>query len=450
MKTKKKRAITKFIILSLLAVVLLVLSVLQFNIPYSENRFNGFIKSLNTSMSFNGGTTLTYKVKNTGLKDNNTHKGVEAYSLYLTNALYSKYYYNAEANGYHAGSDAYYITLSLYDVYCSESSEIDDLGAIEAVLNANTTLEFKGTNSETEEAALTESDIKNVTGLYSTQQGQYGVNIEFTKEGQEKFKNLTKSVSDTSNGGSGAVYIFVAGTLFNQISVSETIDLDSVFISGSVQNLAQAKAYAAQFNAAKYDLEFTRENIEVVTPAQATANKVLTAVVMSLIVVLGCVLLITMFKHLGLAISLSMILASLTYLILLQAIPGIFVADVAFVAMAIAFSVGIFMSAYMLNNMKKEYALGKKLPLSIKFGFNKSYAFMLDIFALLVVPSIIMFLFGNVILKSFGTVLLIGLIIYTFFAILINKVFANWYTKINSKDAKKYGFKREANINELS
>ena len=101
-------------------------------------------------------------------------------------------------------------------------------------------------------------------------------------------------------------------------------------------------------------------------------------------------------------------------------------------------------------NMKKQYALGKKLPASVKFGFLNSYAFMLDIFALLVVPAFVMFLFPNTVISSFGTVLLIGLIVYTFFAILINKVFANWYVNINSKKAEKYGFKREANINELS
>ncbi len=446
MKVKKKRAITKFVILTVLAAILLVLSVVQFNIPYSENRFNGFVKSLNTSMSFNGGTTITYKVKNTGEKDDNTQKGVEAYERYVTNALYSKYYYNCEASGYHAGNNEYFLTLSVYDVFCDENSQIDDLDTIESTLNASTSLEFKSKNDETADAELTEKDIKNVTGLYSKAQQAYGVNIEFTKEGQKKFKTLTSTVS----GEGGVVYIFVSGALFQQINVSETIDLESVFISGNVQNLEQAKTYAAQFNAAKYDLEFTRENISVITKAQAVANTILTAVVISLIVVLGCALLIALFKNLGLVVSLSMILATLTFIILLQAIPNIYVADISFGAIVLAFIVGVYQSIYMLKNMKKEYAAGKKIPLSIKFGFNKSYAFMLDVFALLVVPAFVMFLFGNKTINSFGTVLFIGLIIYTLFAIVINKVFVNWYSKINSKNAKKYGFKREANVNELS
>ena len=447
MKVKKKRSITKFIILAVLTAILLVLSVVQFGLPYSENKFNGFIGSLNTSMSFNGGTTVTYKVKNTGLKDSNTTKGVEAYSMYLTNALYSKYYYSAEANGYYASGDDYYITLSLYDVYYDSKSEINDLSAIEAILNSETSLEFK--SAEDAAASLTEKDIKGVTGMYSKPHQAYGVNIEFTKEGQKKFKELTSSVANTSNGGSGQVIINIAGSEFTRITVSEAIDMDSVFISGGIENLQQAKLYAAQFNVAKYDLEFEVSNIDVITRAEAIANTVLTAIVMALILVLGCALLIALFKHLGLAISLSMIMATLTYIILLQAIPGIVVADSAFGAMAIAYFVGLFQSVYMLNNMKKQYALGKKLHASVKFGFLNSYAFMLDIFALLIVPAFVMFLFPSVGIKSFGTVLLMGLIIYTFFAILINKVFANWYVNINSKDAKKYGFKREANVNEL-
>lgn len=449
MKVKKKRAITKFIILTVLAVILTVFSVVQFSIPHSENRFNGFIKSLKTSMSFNGGTTLTYKVKNTGLKDKNTSKGVDAFSSYLSNNLYSEYYYNCEADGYSSGGRDYYITISLYDVYCDGTGEIDDIGVVESVLEQKISLTFKSEDSETAEAALTENDIKKVTGLYSAAQGSYGVNIEFTKEGQEKFKNLTQKVSDTSNGGSGAVFI-QSGLFKQQITVQETIDLESVFISGGVETLAQAKAYAAQFNAAKYDLEFDLTNVEVITRAEAVANTVLTAVVMGLILVLGCALLIALFKHLGLVTALSMFLATLTYIILLQAIPNLYVLDMSFGAMAIAFLVGVYQSYYLLNNMKKQYALGKKIHASIKFGFKNSYAFMLDIFAMFVVPAFVLFLFPNRIVKSFGSVLMVGLIVYTFFAILINKVFATWYTRINSKNEKKYGFKREANINELS
>ena len=91
------------------------------------------------------------------------------YSLYLSNALYSKYYYSAEANGYYAGGSDCYLTLSLYDVYYDSNSEIDDLSAIEAILNTKTSLEFK--SSETAEASLTEKDIKGVTGMFSSDHG---------------------------------------------------------------------------------------------------------------------------------------------------------------------------------------------------------------------------------------------------------------------------------------
>ncbi len=446
MSKKKKRAYTKFIILGVLAAIMLLLSVLQFSMPKSENKFNGFIGAWDTSISYSGGTNVTYKVKNTGVKDSNTQKGVEAYSMFLPNVLYNKYYYNADVNGYFAGNGDYYVTLSLYDVYIDENSEIDDLGVIESVLKTKNNLEFKIENSDTAESLLNENHIKEVVGQFSKERGAYGVNIKFTEEGRQKFKDLTTKAAS----GSQYVYIFVAGELFNTISVSNTINEQEVFISGSVENLTQAKVFAAQFNSAKYDFEFTRQNVEVITKGEAVANIVLTAVIMTLIFALLVALLIVLFKNLGLVAAFSMLLATLVYILLLQAIPNIVVADISFAAMVIALIAGVLQTYIMLNNMKKGYAMGKKVPASVKYGFTKSYALMLDIFALLFVSGFIMFLINNPFIKSFGTVLMIGAVCYTFFAILINYVFAKWLVNISIKEPSKYGFKREANINELS
>ena len=95
---------------------------------------------------------------------------------------------------------------------------------------------------------------------------------------------------------------------------------------------------------------------------------------------------------------------------------------------------GVFMTYNMFNNISKEYASGKRIPASIKFGFKKSYALMLDIFAVTFVAGFIMLLLCPPAISSVGAVVTIGSVVYTFFAILINKVFADWYARIEGKN----------------
>lgn len=450
MKVKKTRAITRFVIMAVFAAILAVLAVINFAVPYSENKYNGFIGALDTSMSFEGGTSLVYEIKNTGEKSKDTESGAKDYALYLQNQLYSKYYYNAQANSYHAGNGKYYIVLDIYDYYYDSSSEFADLEVIDGLLNQKTSLAFKAEQKVDATSYLTEKDIKKVSSEFSAPNRTYGVNIEFTEEGTEKFSNLTETVAN----GSKAIYIYVGGAFFNSLSVSEKWTESSVFIPTNSTNETQAKAYAAQFNVANYSFNFTRltteDIINVIDQNKVTTNIVFTSIIMGVIFLLGTALLCVKFRYLGLTASLSMFIASLIYIFLMQAIPNVHISDASFGGMALTYLMGVFMTYYMFNNFAREYANGKRLPASVKFGFTKSYGLMLDVFSVTFVAGFIIMLICPSAISSVGAVVAIGSVVYAFFAILVNKLFADWYVRINGKDAKKYGFKREANVNELS
>ena len=54
---KKKIYKRNFIALAVVALLLLVFTVVGFNIPFTTNTFKGFAKSINTGLDFGGGTT---------------------------------------------------------------------------------------------------------------------------------------------------------------------------------------------------------------------------------------------------------------------------------------------------------------------------------------------------------------------------------------------------------
>jgi len=454
MSIKKKRGITRFIIMTILAVILILGSVLNFALPNSDTDYVGFINALNTPIEYRGGTVITYEAVNTGLKASDTKNGVVAYEYQIADAL-SNYSYNVEVKSYYGGDDKYYLNVNLLDsfdgdlFYDYDDENADSTNTITNLINQSIEVEFKKEQSQSAEAYLTGKHIASAEGLYYS--GTYGVNLVFTKEGQTAFKNLTSEVaSGSSSSGTGYIYIYVGGQLFTSISCSSSMDQPSVFISGNMTNLAQAYNYASKINSARYDFEFVKVNEKIITKHEARVNSIMMICVFVLIFLALCLVVCGMFKALGLVASLSMLLATLTYVVLLQAIPGIILTTSSIICLAIPMMLGFMLTIYMFNNMKKEYAMGKKIPASVNFGFKKSYAKMIDACVLGLIPSIVLMIVGSLSLNSIGYVLTLGIVLYGFFSIVINKWFTNWYVNINGIHHKSYGFSREAHINELS
>lgn len=448
MSIKKKRAITKFIIMGILCLIMILGSFLSFALPNSDSDFVGFINSLNTPLEFRGGTVLTYEVSNTNQKSTDTKQGVVAYE-YQIKANLARYNYNVAVSSYYGGNGKYIMVLNLLDSYDGDSfyGSANEQNTVTSIINNEVELEFKAEQSLSAEAKLTGVDLASVQGLYYAAQDTYGVNITFTPEGQVKFKNLTSSISSS---GSGSIYIYIGGSLFTSINVQGEMDQQSVFISGNMTNLAQANEYASKMNAARFSLDFTKVGEKIVTKEEARVNSIMTIGIFVVTLIILTAVMYALFKKFGLVSSFVMLMATLTYIILLQAIPGIMLTTTSIPCMLLPLLFGYALSLYMLNNMKKEFALGKKIPASISFGFSKSYVKMLDFAVLAIIPAVVLMIVGTATLNSIAYVISLGILIFTFFAIVINKWFAGWYVNINSKQNNDYGFKREAHINELA
>ena len=103
----------------------------------------------------------------------------------------------------------------------------------------------------------------------------------------------------------------------------------------------------------------------------------------------------------------------------------------------------------MFEKMKNEYAVGKKIHASVKFGFKKCFAFVLDSMALISVIMFSLLFLGTYSIQQIVASGLIGLVCYGLSSLLLGYVFAKLYVDINPTKAIKFGFKREEHIDEL-
>ena len=74
---------------------------------------------------------------------------------------------------------------------------------------------------------------------------------------------------------------------------------------------------------------------------------------------------------------------------------------------------------------------------------------MVEAFVATLVASIVFYIFGSSMVRYFAMALIIGSIIYGLCDLLVSYGFNKMCVNINGHNAKKYGFRREANVDEL-
>ena len=70
---------------------------------------------------------------------------------------------------------------------------------------------------------------------------------------------------------------------------------------------------------------------------------------------------------------------------------------------------------------KEELRLGKSLPAAIEAGFNRAWNSILDSNVSSLITAMILFLFGSSMIRGFGLVLILGVLVSMFTAITVTR-----------------------------
>lgn len=432
---KKKRAILNFAGLIFVALVLIVLSVVKFTIPGTSDNFMGFLRAIDLGLDYKGGIKVTLEAKNNSSSNVlNFSNGVNAHILRMQSILSEN---NFDANIFSIANNN--IAIEVDGVYSS-----DDI--LELINNTtNNTLSFKAEDSVDADAYITAEDISDCYALQYN--STYYVYIEFTSHGREQLKSLSNQVLN----GNKTIYIYIGDSKYKEISgISSTLDQDYLmFNDGSNSTQENASKVAGRILATKYDFSFEKIGETIITEEIAQKNLLLSCIFVGVVVLVCLIILVLRFKKLGLVNALSLLLGLLVQIVMLQAVPIITLTSTALVASLITFVLGFAMTYYMLSTIAGEYAVGKKVNSSFKFGYQKSSVTILEIMLTIFVASLVFYIFGSTLIKHFALAMIIGTIIYGLCVLLLTKWFNKMCFDLHSNHAKQYGFRREENVNEL-
>lgn len=270
---------------------------------------------------------------------------------------------------------------------------------------------------------LSGDDLQSSNVAFDPQTGKPQVQLVFTPDGSKKFAIITRR-----NVGK-VVAIALDNTIIEAPRVNEPITGGSAVITGGF-NTEQAKALRIQLNAGALpvSLSVLEQHAIGATLGRESLEKSLFAGFIGFLVIV--IFMTVLYGRLGIIASAALILYTLIVLSLFRLIPvTLTLAGIA----GFILSIGIAVDANILifDRTIEELRRGRSRDTALDIGFTRAWSSIRDSNVASIITSVLLYIFGNGMVKGFAITLFIGVIISMFSAITVTRTLLNVFYKEN-------------------
>ena len=400
-----------------------VLTFCQFNVPFTNYTYNGFINSIKLGLDLKGGVLAVYEATEQEDSDINFDDALEATRTRIYSLITADY---TEAQ----------VSIQQGNRIRVEVPDVSDPEEIFESIGKPAKLAFKLENSTDAEAILTGSNIQNVYASYNSQDGEWGVTVVFDPEGKKIFADVTSAHVDES------LYIFVNNELISAPTIKEAITGGTTFISGSYTEKT-AEQFATQIMSGTFSVNLTLLENSVIS-ATLGENALRYAIIASIVgLILIFMFMIWRYRMMGVLASSSLIVYVLLMMFFLQAIPGVQLTLAGVAGIILSVGMAIDGNIIVFERIREEFRSGKRIEGSIKSGFKRALPSILDSNITTIIAAIILWIFGTGSIQGFAITLLIGIVLSVFTSLVLTRGFFALYYPFNSTKPGRYNLKRE-------
>ena len=428
---KKKSSICNFIILTLLVLLLLVFSFISFRVPTTNYIFKGFFNAIPNGIEYDGGVMAIYDIETLDAEDN------------LDNAI---------EKAMHRVQDL--LAKDYNETVVSRVGDKIKVVVPDKTISRNYTVGFVEFSTEQVKegaefvAKLNGSHIKKAQ--YMSANGTATVYIEFTDEGKDILKDLTKSATSSAP---VTLYVYVdqkydtdsSYNYYSAVSVQGTIENGFIQLSGgsTITTKATATAFASNIESGTIcvNMKITGSEMQVSPTLNKTAV-IFSEVILLLLVIASIVFMILKYKELGLVASFNMIIFATLTVVALSLTSLIELSTATLLGVMTSYAIVLVNHIIFIENIKGDYESGKKFLPSFKSGYIKTIPLMIDLYSVMFGLSILGLWLANGALKSFAIVFLFTSLIGAFMSMLMFRGLTKLYLNINNYDAKKVNFRK--------
>ncbi len=431
-KSKSKRnSILNFVAVVILTIIGIVLTIGGFDIPFTKQTYNGFANSISLGLDLAGGISVVYDCSlPTGSENQDLNKAIDATRQRLQSVIGQSY---SEVNIQRQGSRR--IIIEVPSV--TDSEEIFDLIGTPTPLYMTTeTYESMEELEKSDTVYIKGTDIDDV-GV-SVQNEEYGVAVNFTNEGRDKFTELTRFESSSEGDQTIHVYIGEIGddsTRQLTLTCKETITGGSTFISGDF-DADSARDYALQIMSGTFNVKLSLVESTVISATLgADALKYcLIGGFVGLIVVMF--IMWWRYGDFGLLASFALVIYLILMIFFLQAISFVQLTLPGLAGIVLSIGMAVDGTVIIFERVREEWKSGKKLPLSVKGGFKRAFWPIFDSNITTIITAVVLYILGTASIQGFAITLLIGILLSMFMNLVVLRFFVKWYLPFNSVKAK--------------
>jgi protein-export membrane protein SecD len=259
-------------------------------------------------------------------------------------------------------------------------------------------------------------DDKNLTqaGISFTQAGAPQVDLVFNDEGKKIFSDLTKRLLGKE------IAIFVGGELITAPTVQAVISDGRAVITGDY-TIASAQELANGINAGivPAPIYLTSERTIDAKIGRDALHEILVAWLIGLVAIIALLL---YFYHIGGLLAWVALIVYSMILIALVKLTGVTLtlASIAWVILSIGLAIDA--NILIFERMKESLREGNHIDKAISTGFARSWTAIWDSHITSLTSAIILYIFGISMIKGFGLMLGLGIVLSLFTAMWVSRV----------------------------
>ena len=299
-----------------------------------------------------------------------------------------------------------------------EVPEVDNADEILQIIGNTGTLSFQ--DSTKHEYLNGEDDIKDAYVSYDPNNG-YVVVLEFTNSGIEKFSNATNVIKDMED---NLMYIYLGDTLVSSPQVTEQITNSSAEITG-YDDYDSAEAIASVIKSGTLPIEYEISESRSISARLGETAITTTIMAAGIAMLVIFILMIVVYRAMGLASSISLLLYTFCYIILLAVIPNVQLTLPGLAGIVLSIGMAVDANIVIFERIKASYNEGK-INTAFDAGFKTALWTIIDSNITTILAAIVLWILCPGTIKGFAITLLVGIAL----SLLMSLVFTRWYLKV--------------------
>ena len=268
-----------------------------------------------------------------------------------------------------------------------------------------------------------------------------GVALRFDSEGTKAFADLT----DTDNGGFKYIDIYVNGSLFSSVSVQAHITDGNAVISSEqwADDYSAASEFATRLQAGAFGVTLSVGEVRNISPTLGDDAVRVALIAGAVGVGLIFIFMAVMYRGLGLAADIALAVYVVLLVWFCSVLPWVQLTLPGIAGILLSIGMAVDANIIIFERIRDEYRHSSKpIPSSIKAGFKRSFAAILDGNVTTLIGAVVLWIIGSASIVGFAVTLFIGIILSMFTALVITRLILKAFMPINSTSEKFYGLRR--------